>query len=93
MEFGYVQAPHKTFPVVFDSPRDRGLKDFPVRSILVSSPFLPCPAWQPPKNWDKSFYLILNWDKTLYFLRFRGRKLQHRGFGDEVLRCRQLHFL
>ncbi|XP_071623115.1 protein-arginine deiminase type-3-like isoform X2 [Heliangelus exortis] len=34
VEFGYVQAPHKTFPVVFDSPRDRGLKDFPVRSIL-----------------------------------------------------------
>ncbi|KAM7030664.1 protein-arginine deiminase type-3-like [Acridotheres tristis] len=34
MEFGYVQAPYKTFPVVFDSPRDRGLKDFPVRSIL-----------------------------------------------------------
>uniref|UniRef100_U3JI45 Uncharacterized protein n=1 Tax=Ficedula albicollis TaxID=59894 RepID=U3JI45_FICAL len=40
VEFGYIQAPHKTFPVVFDSPRDRGLKDFPVRSILVSSPFL-----------------------------------------------------
>ncbi|KAM4758613.1 protein-arginine deiminase type-1-like [Cyanocitta cristata] len=34
LEFGYVQAPHKTFPVVFDSPRDRGLKDFPIRSIL-----------------------------------------------------------
>ncbi|XP_015738156.1 protein-arginine deiminase type-1-like [Coturnix japonica] len=34
VEFGYVQAPHKMFPVVFDSPRDRGLKDFPVRSIL-----------------------------------------------------------
>ncbi|NXT91051.1 PADI1 deiminase, partial [Anhinga rufa] len=34
VEFGYVQAPHKTFPVVFDSPRDRGLKDFPIRSIL-----------------------------------------------------------
>ncbi|XP_005528301.1 PREDICTED: protein-arginine deiminase type-3 [Pseudopodoces humilis] len=34
MEFGYVQAPHKTFPVVFDSPRDLGLKDFPIRSIL-----------------------------------------------------------
>ncbi|NXF70932.1 PADI1 deiminase, partial [Sclerurus mexicanus] len=34
MEFGYVQAPHKTFPVVFDSPRDRGLKDFPFKSIL-----------------------------------------------------------
>lgn len=55
MEFGYVQAPHKTFPVVFDSPRDGGLKDFPVRSILVSSPFLLlCPDWQPPKNWDIS---------------------------------------
>jgi len=35
VEFGYVQAPHKMFPVVLDSPRDRGLKDFPVRSILV----------------------------------------------------------
>lgn len=35
VEFGYVQAPHKTFPVVFDSPRDLGLKDFPVKSILV----------------------------------------------------------
>ncbi|NWX71974.1 PADI1 deiminase, partial [Alca torda] len=34
VEFGYVQAPHKTFPVVFDSPRDQGLKDFPVKSIL-----------------------------------------------------------
>ncbi|NXI61662.1 PADI1 deiminase, partial [Anseranas semipalmata] len=34
VEFGYVQAPHKTFPVVFDSPRDRGLKDFPIKSIL-----------------------------------------------------------
>ncbi|KAM6241023.1 protein-arginine deiminase type-1-like [Porphyrio hochstetteri] len=34
VEFGYVQAPHKTFPVVFDSPRDRELKDFPIKSIL-----------------------------------------------------------
>ncbi|KGL77066.1 Protein-arginine deiminase type-3, partial [Tinamus guttatus] len=34
IEFGYVQAPHKTFPVVFDSPRDGGLKDFPVKRIL-----------------------------------------------------------
>ncbi|XP_070812324.1 protein-arginine deiminase type-3-like [Pituophis catenifer annectens] len=34
MEFGYIQAPHKTFPVVFDSPRDRGLKDFPFKEVL-----------------------------------------------------------
>ncbi|NXN19110.1 PADI2 deiminase, partial [Indicator maculatus] len=34
MEFGYIQAPHKTFPVVFDSPRDGGLVDFPVKRIL-----------------------------------------------------------
>ncbi|XP_028941781.1 protein-arginine deiminase type-1, partial [Antrostomus carolinensis] len=34
IEFGYVQAPHKTFPVVFDSPRDRELKDFPIKRIL-----------------------------------------------------------
>ncbi|XP_044851995.1 protein-arginine deiminase type-1-like [Mauremys mutica] len=34
MEFGYVEAPHKMFPVVFDSPRDRGLRDFAFRRIL-----------------------------------------------------------
>ncbi|XP_053864811.1 protein-arginine deiminase type-1-like [Malaclemys terrapin pileata] len=34
IEFGYVEAPHKTFPVVFDSPRDRGLKDFAFQRIL-----------------------------------------------------------
>ncbi|XP_020637768.3 protein-arginine deiminase type-3 [Pogona vitticeps] len=34
MEFGYVQAPHKTFPVVFDSPRNRGLKNFPFKAVL-----------------------------------------------------------
>ncbi|XP_070615494.1 protein-arginine deiminase type-3-like [Erythrolamprus reginae] len=34
MEIGYIQAPHKTFPVVFDSPRNRGLKDFPFKKIL-----------------------------------------------------------
>uniref|UniRef100_F7CYE7 protein-arginine deiminase n=1 Tax=Monodelphis domestica TaxID=13616 RepID=F7CYE7_MONDO len=34
MEFGYTQAPHKIFPVVFDSPRNRGLKDFPIKTIL-----------------------------------------------------------
>ncbi|XP_015742870.1 protein-arginine deiminase type-3 [Python bivittatus] len=34
MEFGYTQAPHKTFPVVFDSPRNRGLKDFPFKKVL-----------------------------------------------------------
>ncbi|NXI37310.1 PADI1 deiminase, partial [Galbula dea] len=34
IEFGYIQAPHKTFPVVFDSPRDRGLVDFPIKRIL-----------------------------------------------------------
>ncbi|KAB1268802.1 Protein-arginine deiminase type-1 [Camelus dromedarius] len=34
MEFGYIEAPHKSFPVVFDSPRNRGLKDFPYKRIL-----------------------------------------------------------
>uniref|UniRef100_A0A8D0E0I7 protein-arginine deiminase n=1 Tax=Salvator merianae TaxID=96440 RepID=A0A8D0E0I7_SALMN len=34
MEFGYVEAPHKSFPVVFDSPRNRGLKEFPFKRIL-----------------------------------------------------------
>ncbi|XP_077007223.1 protein-arginine deiminase type-1 isoform X1 [Tamandua tetradactyla] len=34
MEFGYIEAPHKSFPVVFDSPRNRGLKEFPFKKIL-----------------------------------------------------------
>ncbi|MEE6482232.1 hypothetical protein FKM82_013199 [Ascaphus truei] len=34
MEFGYTEAPHKSFPVVFDSPRNRGLQYFPFKKIL-----------------------------------------------------------
>ncbi|XP_027821462.2 protein-arginine deiminase type-4 isoform X2 [Ovis aries] len=34
MEIGYTQAPHRTLPVVFDSPRNRGLKDFPIKCML-----------------------------------------------------------
>ncbi|KAM4703206.1 protein-arginine deiminase type-1-like [Rhinophrynus dorsalis] len=34
MEFGYTEAPHKQFPVVFDSPRNKGLRDFPFKRIL-----------------------------------------------------------
>lgn len=34
MEFGYTEAPHKRFPVVLDSPRNRGLKNFPVSEVL-----------------------------------------------------------
>uniref|UniRef100_A0A8C9M8M6 Peptidyl arginine deiminase 3 n=1 Tax=Panthera tigris altaica TaxID=74533 RepID=A0A8C9M8M6_PANTA len=34
MELGYVEAPHKTFPVVFDSPRNGELQDFPYKRIL-----------------------------------------------------------
>nr|XP_056721578.1 protein-arginine deiminase type-3-like [Euleptes europaea] len=34
MEIGYVQAPHKGFPVVFDSPRNGLLKDFPFKGVL-----------------------------------------------------------
>ncbi|XP_061457461.1 protein-arginine deiminase type-3-like [Rhineura floridana] len=34
MEIGYTQAPHKSFPVVFDSPRNRGLDGFPFKTVL-----------------------------------------------------------
>ncbi|XP_017518050.2 protein-arginine deiminase type-4 [Manis javanica] len=34
MEIGYIQAPHQTLPVVFDSPRNRGLKEFPIKCVL-----------------------------------------------------------
>lgn len=34
IEFGYSEAPHKTFPVVFDSPRNRGLEMFPYKKLL-----------------------------------------------------------
>lgn len=36
MELGYTQAPHKTLPVVFDSPRNGELQGFPYKRILVS---------------------------------------------------------
>jgi hypothetical protein len=35
IEFGYIEAPHKGFPVVLDSPRDGNLKDFPIKQLLV----------------------------------------------------------
>ncbi|XP_076870355.1 protein-arginine deiminase type-2-like [Brachyhypopomus gauderio] len=34
IEFGYTDSPHQKFPVVLDSPRDRGLKDFPYNVLL-----------------------------------------------------------
>lgn len=34
IEFGYVQGASHTLPVVLDSPRDRGLDDFPERKLL-----------------------------------------------------------
>ncbi|XP_027134792.1 protein-arginine deiminase type-2-like [Larimichthys crocea] len=34
MEFGYIDSPHQQFPVVLDSPRDRGLVDFPLHELL-----------------------------------------------------------
>ncbi|XP_031762302.1 protein-arginine deiminase type-1-like isoform X2 [Xenopus tropicalis] len=34
MEFGYIEAPHKGFPVVLDSPRNRGLKGMPFSRFL-----------------------------------------------------------
>ena len=37
LEFGYIDSPHQQFPVVLDSPRDRGLVDFPYKELLVRS--------------------------------------------------------
>ncbi|XP_051567505.1 protein-arginine deiminase type-2-like isoform X2 [Myxocyprinus asiaticus] len=34
IEFGYIDSPHHGFPVVLDSPRDQGLKDFPYEVLL-----------------------------------------------------------
>ncbi|NWQ70019.1 PADI1 deiminase, partial [Neopipo cinnamomea] len=48
LEFGYVEAPHKTFPVVFDSPRNRGLKDFAFKKIL--GPDFGYVTREPPGN-------------------------------------------
>uniref|UniRef100_A0A7M4FHW5 protein-arginine deiminase n=1 Tax=Crocodylus porosus TaxID=8502 RepID=A0A7M4FHW5_CROPO len=48
LEFGYVEAPHKLFPVVFDSPRNRGLQNFPLRRIL--GPDFGYVTREPPKS-------------------------------------------
>uniref|UniRef100_A0A8V5GEH6 Uncharacterized protein n=1 Tax=Melopsittacus undulatus TaxID=13146 RepID=A0A8V5GEH6_MELUD len=34
IEFGYTHAPHKSFPVVLDSPQDGGLERFPIKDLL-----------------------------------------------------------
>ncbi|XP_059722503.1 protein-arginine deiminase type-2-like isoform X3 [Haemorhous mexicanus] len=34
IELGYTQAPHKSFPVVLDSPRERGMEQLPVKELL-----------------------------------------------------------
>ncbi|NXC48628.1 PADI2 deiminase, partial [Penelope pileata] len=34
IEFGYTQAPHKSFPVVLDSPQDTGMEQFPIKELL-----------------------------------------------------------
>ncbi|XP_029821073.1 protein-arginine deiminase type-2 [Manacus vitellinus] len=36
IEFGYTHAPQKCFPVVLDSPRDRGMEQLPVKELLGS---------------------------------------------------------
>ncbi|XP_054473119.1 protein-arginine deiminase type-2 [Anoplopoma fimbria] len=36
LEFGYIDSPHHRFPVVLDSPRDRGLMEFPYNELLGS---------------------------------------------------------
>lgn len=34
LEFGYIDAPYHSFPVVLDSPRDKALNDFPYHVLL-----------------------------------------------------------
>uniref|UniRef100_A0A674GU46 Protein-arginine deiminase n=1 Tax=Taeniopygia guttata TaxID=59729 RepID=A0A674GU46_TAEGU len=34
IELGYTQAPHKSFPVVLDSPRERGMEQLPIKELL-----------------------------------------------------------
>ncbi|XP_072308324.1 protein-arginine deiminase type-2 isoform X2 [Eucyclogobius newberryi] len=34
LEFGYIDSPHHSFPVVLDSPRDQALADFPYHALL-----------------------------------------------------------
>uniref|UniRef100_A0A8C6WF41 Protein-arginine deiminase n=1 Tax=Neogobius melanostomus TaxID=47308 RepID=A0A8C6WF41_9GOBI len=48
MEFGYVHAPHKTFPVVLDSPRDRALDNFPYNELL--GPDFGYVTFNPPRD-------------------------------------------
>lgn len=53
IEIGYTQAPHKALPVVFDSPRNRGLKEFPIKCLLVGAGgalAAETPALRPPSS-------------------------------------------
>uniref|UniRef100_A0A8C6UDS6 Peptidyl arginine deiminase, type II n=1 Tax=Neogobius melanostomus TaxID=47308 RepID=A0A8C6UDS6_9GOBI len=48
MEFGYIQAPHQSFPVVFDSPRDRDLDNFPYNELM--GPDFGYVTFKPPRD-------------------------------------------
>lgn len=54
MELGYVQAPHKTLPVVFDSPRNGELQGFPYKRILVSWGTVHPWGQRPPRSTGRS---------------------------------------
>uniref|UniRef100_A0A8C6SD26 Peptidyl arginine deiminase, type II n=1 Tax=Neogobius melanostomus TaxID=47308 RepID=A0A8C6SD26_9GOBI len=48
MEFGYIQAPHQSCPVVFDSPRDRDLDNFPYNELM--GPDFGYVTFKPPRD-------------------------------------------
>lgn len=35
IRLGYTHAPHNSFPVVLDSPRERGMEQLPIKELLV----------------------------------------------------------
>ncbi|XP_017588177.1 PREDICTED: LOW QUALITY PROTEIN: protein-arginine deiminase type-1 [Corvus brachyrhynchos] len=77
LEFGYVEAPHKTFPVVFDSPRNRGLKDFAFKKILG-------PDFGPPGSVPQGFRLLLASPSACYQL-FREKQRQGHGEATQFI--------
>uniref|UniRef100_A0A287D9X9 Peptidyl arginine deiminase 3 n=1 Tax=Ictidomys tridecemlineatus TaxID=43179 RepID=A0A287D9X9_ICTTR len=76
MELGYVQAPHKTFPVVFDSPRNGELQEFPYKRILsrgrrvtqVVRDFLHAQRVQPPVELFVDWLAVGHVDEFLSFV-------------------------
>ncbi|KAL8198211.1 UNVERIFIED_CONTAM: hypothetical protein K2H54_001606 [Gekko kuhli] len=75
MELGYVEAPHKLFPVVFDSPRNSGLEEAGARQMTqIVRDFLYAQKVQSPVELYSDWLRVGHVDEFMTFVPAPDRK-------------------